>query len=100
MIQGKLQKVHDHEVHYLVEASKKDAQKDILDSAKVFGTLIASIERRQSELIKLMKKKQRAIKRTAKSFIKALEQEISALQRMCTELEQLSYTLTTISTSS
>lgn len=71
MIQEKLQRVQ--EVKYLVELSRRDTQKDILDSVQVFTTLISSIERSQSELIWVIKKKQRAIGRRAEGFIKALE---------------------------
>lgn len=90
MIQEKLQKVQ--EVKHLVGLSKRDAERDISDSVQVFTALVASIERSQSELIWVIKKRQREIERRAKGFVKALEQDISALQRRCTEVEQLSHT--------
>lgn len=90
MIQEKLQRVQ--EVKHLVELSMRDTQRDISDCVQVFTTLMASIERSRSELIWVIRKKQRAIERKAEGFIKALEQEISALQRRCTDLEQLSNT--------
>lgn len=84
MIQEKLQKVQE---------IKRDTQKDILDSVQVFIALIASILRSHLELIWVIKKKQKGIERGSQGCIKALEQQISALQRRCTELEQLSPTI-------
>ncbi len=87
MIQEKLQKVQ--EVKYLVGLSKRDAEKDLSDSVQVFTVLVVSIERSQSELIWVIKKRQREIERRAKGFINVLSKTLAHYSE---DAEPLSHT--------
>ncbi|XP_049339011.1 E3 ubiquitin-protein ligase TRIM39 [Astyanax mexicanus] len=80
------------EIKHSVEIRKRNTEKEISDSVKVFTALIRSIERSQAELLEVMEEKQKAVERRAEEFIKDLEQEITELKRRDTELEQLSHT--------
>ncbi|XP_049338868.1 E3 ubiquitin-protein ligase TRIM11 isoform X2 [Astyanax mexicanus] len=90
MIQNRLKKIK--EIEHSVEIRKRNTEKEISDSVKVFTALMRSIERSQAELLELMEEKQKAAERQAEEFIKDLEQEITELKRRDTELEQLSHT--------
>lgn len=59
------------------------------DSAKIFKSLMSSIERMQSDLLMVFEKKQKDIERQAEVFVKALRQEIAELKQSDTELEKL-----------
>uniref|UniRef100_A0A672NDP2 E3 ubiquitin-protein ligase TRIM39-like n=1 Tax=Sinocyclocheilus grahami TaxID=75366 RepID=A0A672NDP2_SINGR len=61
-------------------------------SVELFTDLIRSIERCQSELLKMMEEQQKAAEKQAEDLIKELQQEITDLKRRNTELEQLSHT--------
>ncbi|XP_049338867.1 E3 ubiquitin-protein ligase TRIM39 isoform X1 [Astyanax mexicanus] len=90
MIQDRLKKIK--EIEHSVELRKRNTEKEISDSVKVFTALMRSIERSQAELLEVMEEKQKAAERQAEEFIKDLEQEITDLKRRDTELEQLSHT--------
>ncbi|XP_041717527.1 E3 ubiquitin-protein ligase TRIM39-like isoform X1 [Coregonus clupeaformis] len=89
-IQERLDKVQ--EIKHSVEVSKRDAEREIADSVKVFTALVRSIEKNQADLIEVIEKKQKAAEMQAEGLIKELEQEITELNRRSTELEQLSHT--------
>ena len=59
---------------------------------ELFTDLIRSIERYQSEQLKMMEEQQKAAEKQAEDLIKELHQEITELKRRNTELEQLSHT--------
>ncbi|XP_034736173.1 E3 ubiquitin-protein ligase TRIM38-like [Etheostoma cragini] len=88
MIQTRQLKIQ--EIKHSVELSDKGADREIADGVQVFTALKKSAERSQAELIDTIKEKQRKSKKQAEGFIKELEQEISALKKRSTELEQLS----------
>ncbi|XP_029597731.1 E3 ubiquitin-protein ligase TRIM39-like isoform X1 [Salmo trutta] len=90
MIQERLKKVQ--EIKHSVDLCKREAEREISDSVRVFTDLVRSIERSQAELIEVIEEKQKAAERQAEGIIKELEQEITELQRRSTELEQLSHT--------
>ncbi|XP_041708565.2 E3 ubiquitin-protein ligase TRIM11-like [Coregonus clupeaformis] len=89
MIQERLQKVK--EIEQAVELSKRDAEKEIVDSVQIFTALARCIERSQSELIEVVEKKQNAAEKRAERLIEELEQEITELKTRSTEIEQLSF---------
>uniref|UniRef100_A0A672N6X7 E3 ubiquitin-protein ligase TRIM39-like n=1 Tax=Sinocyclocheilus grahami TaxID=75366 RepID=A0A672N6X7_SINGR len=84
MIQNRMKKIE--EIQNSVELRKKSA------SVELFTDLIRSIERCQSELLKMMEEQQKAAEKQAEDLIKELQQEITDLKRRNTELEQLSHT--------
>ncbi|XP_062862863.1 E3 ubiquitin-protein ligase TRIM39-like [Trichomycterus rosablanca] len=87
MIQDRLKKIK--EINHSVELSKKNTEKEKSDSIKTFTDLIHSIEKSQTEMLKMMEEKQKVVENQAERFIKDLEQEITELQRRETELEKL-----------
>ncbi|XP_042167035.1 zinc finger protein RFP-like [Oncorhynchus tshawytscha] len=90
MIQERLKKVQ--EIKHSVDLSKRESEREISDSVQVFTALVCSIQRCQAELIEVIEEKLKAAERQAEGLIKELEQEITALQRRSTEVEQLSHT--------
>ncbi|XP_062863926.1 E3 ubiquitin-protein ligase TRIM68-like [Trichomycterus rosablanca] len=87
MIQDRLKKIK--EINHSVELSKKNTEKEKSDSIKTFTDLIHSIEKSQTEMLKMMEEKQKVVENQAERFIKDLEQEITELQRRETKLEKL-----------
>ncbi|XP_050956603.1 zinc-binding protein A33-like [Labeo rohita] len=71
---------------------QRNTEKEKSASVDLFTDLIRSIERCQSELLKMMEKQQKAAEKQAEDLIKELQQEITDLKRRNTELEQLSHT--------
>uniref|UniRef100_A0A8C2JN02 E3 ubiquitin-protein ligase TRIM39-like n=1 Tax=Cyprinus carpio TaxID=7962 RepID=A0A8C2JN02_CYPCA len=84
MIQDRMKKIQD--------IKKTASEKEKEDCTELFTDLMHSIERCQSELLKMMEQKQKAAEKQAEGLIKELEQEITELKRRDTELEQLSHT--------
>uniref|UniRef100_A0A673M4U8 E3 ubiquitin-protein ligase TRIM39-like n=1 Tax=Sinocyclocheilus rhinocerous TaxID=307959 RepID=A0A673M4U8_9TELE len=71
---------------------QKVSREKIIKNVELFTDLIRSIERCQSELLKMMEEQQKAAEKQAEDLIKELQQEITELKRRNTELEQLSHT--------
>ncbi|KAI2649398.1 E3 ubiquitin-protein ligase TRIM39 [Labeo rohita] len=69
-----------------------NTEKEKSASVELFTDLIRSIERCQSELLKMTEEQQKAAEKQAEDLIKELQQEITDLKRRNTELEQLSHT--------
>ncbi|KAL1249317.1 hypothetical protein QQF64_020322, partial [Cirrhinus molitorella] len=90
MIQNRMKKIQENE--HSVEMRKRNTEKEKSSSVELFTDLIHSIERCQSELLKMMEEQQRAAEKQAEDLIKELQQEITDLKRRNTELEQLSHT--------
>ncbi|XP_073673931.1 zinc-binding protein A33-like [Garra rufa] len=90
LIQDKTKRIHD--IKHSAELGKKTSEKEKADSIELFTDLMRSIERCQSELLKIMAQKQKAADKQAEELIKKLEQEITELKRRDSELEQLSHT--------
>ncbi|ROL41162.1 E3 ubiquitin-protein ligase TRIM21 [Anabarilius grahami] len=80
------------EIKHSVELRKRNTEKEKSSSVELFTDLIRSIERCQSEQLKMMEKQQKAAEEQAEDLIKELQQEITELKRRNTELEQLSHT--------
>ncbi|XP_060771641.1 E3 ubiquitin-protein ligase TRIM39-like [Neoarius graeffei] len=80
------------EIKDTVELNKKNTEKEKADVMETFSALMCCIEKSQTELLKMMKEKQKTAWMQAEEFIKELEQEITELKRRNTELEQLSRT--------
>ncbi|XP_016380897.1 E3 ubiquitin-protein ligase TRIM11-like, partial [Sinocyclocheilus rhinocerous] len=70
----------------------RNAEEEKSARNQLFTDLIRSIERCQSELLKMMEEQQKAAEKQAEDLIKELQQEITELKRRNTELEQLSHT--------
>ncbi|XP_050952108.1 E3 ubiquitin-protein ligase TRIM39-like [Labeo rohita] len=90
MIQNRMKKIQ--EIQHSVEKRKRNTEKEKSASVELFTDLICSIERCQSELLKMMEEQQKAAEKQAEDLIKELQQEITDLKRRNTELEQLSHT--------
>ncbi|XP_073679605.1 E3 ubiquitin-protein ligase TRIM39-like [Garra rufa] len=90
MIQDRMEKIQ--EIQHSVEMRKRNTEKEKSASVELFTDLIRSIERCQSELLKMMEKQQKAAEKQAEDLIKELQQEITDLKKRNTELEQLSHT--------
>ncbi|XP_016117388.1 E3 ubiquitin-protein ligase TRIM39-like [Sinocyclocheilus grahami] len=90
MIQNRMKKIE--EIQHSVELRKRNTEEEKSASVELFTDLIRSIERCQSELLKMMEEQQNAAEKQAKDLIKELQQEVTELKRRNTELEQLSHT--------
>uniref|UniRef100_A0A674B242 Tripartite motif-containing protein 16-like n=1 Tax=Salmo trutta TaxID=8032 RepID=A0A674B242_SALTR len=80
------------ELQQAVESLKRSAQAAVEDSDQIFTELIRSIERRSSEVKKLIRAQEKAQVSQAEGLLEQLKQEISELRKRSTELEQLSHT--------
>uniref|UniRef100_A0A8C1J3A3 Uncharacterized protein n=1 Tax=Cyprinus carpio TaxID=7962 RepID=A0A8C1J3A3_CYPCA len=97
-IQRKLQKrIHEREknIQELKEAVKThmlSAQAAVKDSERIFTELMRSIERRRSEVIQMIRDREKTEVSRAEELLKQLEQEIDDLSRRDAELQQLLHT--------
>ncbi|XP_073678877.1 E3 ubiquitin-protein ligase TRIM21-like [Garra rufa] len=82
MIQKRMKRIQE------IQMRKRNTEKEKSASVELFTDLIRSIERCQSELLKMMEKQQKAAEKQAED----LQQEITDLKKRNTELEQLSHT--------
>uniref|UniRef100_A0A8K9VA10 Fish virus induced TRIM protein n=1 Tax=Oncorhynchus mykiss TaxID=8022 RepID=A0A8K9VA10_ONCMY len=80
------------ELQQAVESFKRSAQAAVEDNDQIFTELIRSIERRRSEVKKLIRAQQKAQVSQAEGLLEQLKQEIAELRKRSTELEQLSHT--------
>ncbi|XP_048034570.1 E3 ubiquitin-protein ligase TRIM39-like [Megalobrama amblycephala] len=83
MIQDRIKRIE--EIQDLVELRKRNTDKEKSSRVEIFTDLIRSIERCQSEQLKMMEEQQKEAEKQAEDLIKELQQEI-------TELQQLSHT--------
>ncbi|XP_067227836.1 E3 ubiquitin-protein ligase TRIM39-like isoform X1 [Chanodichthys erythropterus] len=90
MIQKRMKKIK--EIKHSVDLRKRNTEKEKSSSVEIFTDLILSIERCQSELLKMMEEQQKAAEKQAEDLIKELQQEITELKKRNTELEQISHT--------
>ncbi|XP_077074119.1 E3 ubiquitin-protein ligase TRIM39-like [Siphateles boraxobius] len=90
MIQDRMKKIQ--EIQHSVELRKRNTEEEKFSSVEIFTDLIQSIERCQSDLLKMIEEQQKAAEKQAEYLIKELHQEITELKRRNTELEQLSHT--------
>ncbi|XP_044045381.1 E3 ubiquitin-protein ligase TRIM21-like isoform X1 [Siniperca chuatsi] len=89
MIQERRLKIQ--EIKRSVDLGKEDADREIAEGVQVFTSLKESVERGQANLIHTIKEKQKTTEKQAEAFIKELEEEISELMKIRTEVEQLSH---------
>ncbi|XP_053471030.1 tripartite motif-containing protein 16 isoform X2 [Ictalurus furcatus] len=89
-IQEKQKKVQ--ELKQAVNTIKSRAQTAVEDSEIIFTEMISSMEKKRSEVTKLIRAQEKAELSRAERLLEQLEQEITDLQRRVTELEQLSHT--------
>ncbi|KAJ7983958.1 hypothetical protein DPEC_G00368560 [Dallia pectoralis] len=80
------------ELQQAVESLKRSAQTAVEDSEKIFTELIRSIERRNSELKKLIRDQEKTQLSQAEGLMEKLMQEITELKKRSTELEKISQT--------
>ncbi|ROL41160.1 Nuclear factor 7, ovary [Anabarilius grahami] len=90
MIEDRMKKIQ--EIKHSVELRKRNTEKEKSSSVEIFTDLTRSIERCQSEQLKMMEKQQKAAEKQAEDLIKELQQEITELKKRSTELEQISHT--------
>ncbi|XP_048034573.1 E3 ubiquitin-protein ligase TRIM39-like isoform X2 [Megalobrama amblycephala] len=84
MIQDRMKKIQ--EIKHSVELRKRNTEKEKSSSVEFFTDLICSIERCQSEQLKMMEKQQKEAEEQAEDLIKELQQEITELKRRNTEM--------------
>ncbi|XP_026790817.3 tripartite motif-containing protein 16-like [Pangasianodon hypophthalmus] len=89
-IQEKQKKVQ--EMKQTVDTIKKRSQAAVDDTERIFTELISSMEKRRSEVKKLIRAQEEAELSRAERLLEQLEQEIADHKRRVTELEQLSHT--------
>ncbi|MCI4386172.1 hypothetical protein PGIGA_G00059310 [Pangasianodon gigas] len=82
-----LSHTHDH-IHFLQERS----QAAVDDSERIFTELISTMEKKCSEVKKLIRSQEKAELSRVERLLKQLKQEIADLKRRVNELEQLSHT--------
>uniref|UniRef100_A0AAR2LFH1 Tripartite motif-containing protein 16-like n=1 Tax=Pygocentrus nattereri TaxID=42514 RepID=A0AAR2LFH1_PYGNA len=80
------------ELKQAVVTLKRSAQAAVEDSERIFTELIRSIEKKRSEVIKLIRTQEKNQLRQTDELLENLQQEIDDLKRRNTELEQLSVT--------
>ncbi|XP_044224209.1 E3 ubiquitin-protein ligase TRIM21-like [Thunnus albacares] len=72
--------------------SKEDAEREIAHGIRIFTILMQNAERDLNKLIEMIEGRQKTTEEHADGFIKELEEEISALIKRSTEMQQLSHT--------
>uniref|UniRef100_A0A3B3QRU9 B box-type domain-containing protein n=1 Tax=Paramormyrops kingsleyae TaxID=1676925 RepID=A0A3B3QRU9_9TELE len=80
------------ELREAVGSFTSSAQSAVEDSERIFTEMIFSIERRRSEVTKLIRDQQKAAVSQAEGDMERLKQEIDELKRRHSELEQFSHT--------
>ncbi|XP_036420057.1 tripartite motif-containing protein 16-like isoform X2 [Colossoma macropomum] len=80
------------ELKQAVVTLKRSAQAAVEDSERIFTELICSIEKKRSEVTKLIRTQEKNQLRQTGELLENLQQEIDDLKRRNTELEQLSVT--------
>ncbi|XP_048865899.1 tripartite motif-containing protein 16-like [Brienomyrus brachyistius] len=80
------------ELREAVDSFTSSAQSAVEDSERIFTEMIRSIERRRSEVTKLIRDQEKAVVSQAEGHMEKLKQEIDELKRRHSELEQLSHT--------
>ncbi|XP_048865894.1 tripartite motif-containing protein 16-like isoform X2 [Brienomyrus brachyistius] len=80
------------ELREAVDSITSSAQSAVEDSERIFTEMICSIERRRSEVKKLIRDQEKAAVSQAKRDMERLKQVIDELKRRHSELEQLSHT--------
>ncbi|XP_048856913.1 E3 ubiquitin/ISG15 ligase TRIM25-like isoform X2 [Brienomyrus brachyistius] len=80
------------ELREAVASFTSSAQSAVKDSERIFTEMIRSIERRRSEVTKLIRDQEKAAVSQAEGDMERLKQEIDELKRRHSELEQLSHT--------
>ncbi|XP_026061390.1 tripartite motif-containing protein 16-like [Carassius auratus] len=71
-----------------VDTHKRSAQVAVEDSERIFNDLIRSIESRRSEVIQIIRDREKTEVRRSEGLLEQLKQEIDDLRRKDTELEQ------------
>ncbi|XP_048865888.1 E3 ubiquitin/ISG15 ligase TRIM25-like isoform X3 [Brienomyrus brachyistius] len=80
------------ELREAVGSFTSSAQSAVEDSERIFTEMIRSIERRRSEVTKLIRDQEKAVVSQAEGHMERLKQDIDELKRRHSELEQLSHT--------
>ncbi|XP_048867264.1 tripartite motif-containing protein 16-like [Brienomyrus brachyistius] len=80
------------ELREAVGSITSSAKSAVEDSERIFTEIIRSIERRRSELTKLIRDQEKAVVSQTEGDMKRLKQDIDELKRRHSELEQLSHT--------
>ncbi|XP_047434360.1 E3 ubiquitin-protein ligase TRIM21-like [Mugil cephalus] len=88
MIQKRRLKIE--EMKESVKMSKAAADREKAEGVQVFTALKESVERGLDQLIKEIEDKQKTTEKQAEGFIKDLEQEVSELMKISSEVKQLS----------
>ncbi|XP_063063813.1 E3 ubiquitin/ISG15 ligase TRIM25-like [Engraulis encrasicolus] len=82
--------MHLHDLRKALKTLQCSADAAVENSERVFTEMIRSIEKRRSEVTKLIRDQERADVSRAEELMETLEQEITELKRRVAELEQFS----------
>lgn len=80
------------EVRDSIQQSKRESDSDISSINAFFAAVVASLQRRQAELIEVIQEKQKAAETEAEGRVAQLEQELSEVRKRRSEMEQLLHT--------
>ncbi|XP_048865898.1 E3 ubiquitin/ISG15 ligase TRIM25-like isoform X2 [Brienomyrus brachyistius] len=80
------------ELRQAVGSITRSAQSAVQDSERIFTEMIRSIERRRSQVKKLIRDQEKAVVSQIEKDMERLKQDIDELKRRHSELEQLSHT--------
>ncbi|XP_048867259.1 tripartite motif-containing protein 16-like isoform X1 [Brienomyrus brachyistius] len=80
------------ELRETVASITSSAQSAVEDSERIFIEMIRSIERRRSEVTKLIRDQEKGVVSQTEGHMERLKQDIDELKRRHSELEQLSHT--------
>ncbi|XP_063063605.1 tripartite motif-containing protein 16-like [Engraulis encrasicolus] len=86
----KEKETHLQDLRKAVKTLQSSADAAVENSERVFTEMIRSIEKRRSEVTKLIRDQERADVSRAEELMETLEQEIAELKRRVAELEQFS----------
>ncbi|XP_048035127.1 E3 ubiquitin-protein ligase TRIM39-like [Megalobrama amblycephala] len=89
-IEDRMKKIQD--IKNSVELRKRNTEEEKSSRVELFTDLIRSIERCQSEQLKMMEEQQKEAEKQAEDLIKELQQEITELKKRNSEMEQISHT--------
>ncbi|XP_063064065.1 tripartite motif-containing protein 16-like [Engraulis encrasicolus] len=82
--------MHLHDLRKALKTLQCSADAAVENSERIFTEMIRSIEKRRSEVTKLIRDQERADVSRAEELMETLEQEITELKRRVAELEQFS----------
>ncbi|XP_061580417.1 nuclear factor 7, brain-like [Cololabis saira] len=87
MIQDRLGKIR--EINQAVQLSRRNTERELEESAQVFGKLLRIVQRGQEDVAEVIRAKQRQVQSRAGAVLAEMEKEMDQLRRRSVELECL-----------